>query len=201
MKIKLLFLLLLFCSHSALTQSIYYFGKGDIFLKGSFPYVNSFHLQFWRFNKNNYGFAGMAGGWTYHFNQKHFLEGSAGIMGDYFAPIGPADRDEGEYQQLFSAFTRASFNHTNGTFSFGYGLNASLNGWVSRWEGDAPPSFKEDDENQFGFGPLLTGYYYLGPFYAGLQYHAQFAGGGDVYYSHIISLDFGVHLRIRKKSR
>lgn len=201
MKIKLLLFTMLLGGHASFSQSIYDFGKGDIFLKGSLPYVNSFHLQFWRFSKNNSGFAGMAGGMSYHFNKKYFLEGSAGAMGDLNVPLGATDRAEGEYENMFSAFTRITFNHTNGVFSFGYGLNGSLNGWARRWEGEAPPSFLEDDEIQTGVGPVLTGYYYLGPFYAGLQYHAQFAGGGDVYYSHIISLDFGLHLRIRKKSR
>lgn len=194
-----LFFAFMLASELMLAQSMFDYGKGDIFLKGSLPYVNSFNLDFGAFKKKNTGFIGVAGGLEFFFSQKHYLETSMGIMGDYFAPIGPADYDEGLHEQLISAFTRATFNHTNGVFSFGYGVNASYNIWAEEYEGVPPPNFVERNIDRAALGPVLTGYYHLGPCHAGIQYHGIFLTNGGTLYSHVISLDFGVHFRIRKK--
>jgi hypothetical protein len=202
LKANFLLFPMLLLIQTALSQSAFEFSRGDIFLKGSLPYLNNFHYDFGASQKKNTGFVGISAGMEVYLNSKYFIEGSIGNMADIFAPIGPIDYDEGEHERLGAVIARSTFNHTNGTFSFGYGLNVGLYYWSLTYKGVPPPTFQKQDELRIGLGPSITAHYHLGPFFAGILYHSMVIDPSylsDSRYNHVISIEGGFHFRVRKK--
>lgn len=180
--------------------------KGQVNLNLSIPYLNSFYFQpEGEEIKSNTGFWGISAGLEYfHHNRSYFAVTVSAVL-DQLPPV-PAPTDySGAYETLSSFAVSLTNNHKRQRWHFGYGVNYAWNAWALRYSDrfDASPSSREPVEktNQ-SIGVTLTGYHQITKnLVVGVVYRPsilRIAPIPEVRYEHLISVDVGWKIKLRK---
>lgn len=181
--------------------------KGQIFLNISLPWVNTFCLKPDNENyKSNVGFWGIALGLDYYHSKHQFLTLTASAVTDFFVPVPAAVDYRGSYEIMSSSYIALSNNHKIRNFYLGYGVSFAKNTWNLHYSGSQRDTLPIDklprkrSGNAIGF--TFPVYYQLGKhFYAGVIYRPtilRFSTSPQFAYEHLISIDFGWKIRLKK---
>ena len=181
--------------------------KGQIFLNVSFPWVNSFCLKPDNENyKSNTGFWGLALGLDYYHSKHQFLTLTTSAVTDFFVPVPAAVDYKGLYEIMSSTYIGLSNNHKIRNFSLGYGLSIAHNTWNLHYSGSRSDTLTIDKQPRkrsgSAIGFIFPVYYQLGQnFYAGVIYRPtvfRFSTSSQFAYEHLISIDIGWKIRLKK---
>lgn len=173
--------------------------KGQINFTTSLPWINTFYLQPQNETpKSNTGFLGGSTGFEYFYSDNKFVALTASGVMDFFLPVPAAVDLYGEYETMFSLYASLTNNYKVNRFSWGYGLNYSINTWNLSYEAGydslPPPSRDPVMKTSRSIGFTFNGYYQFGRFfYMGLIYRPTFLNiqpEVKLKYEHLISVDF-----------
>jgi hypothetical protein len=178
--------------------------KGQINIKNSLPWINSFYLQpKYETSKINTGFWGVSLGLEYFYRSNKFASITGNAVTDIFIPVPAAVDYKGNYENMSSIYLDMSDNYKFRRFSIGYGLNYAKNIWALKQGYFKTDSMREPvtRENQ-SIGISLNGYFQLGKYiFLGLIYRPSLININPIWelkYQHLISIDFGWKIRIKK---
>lgn len=180
--------------------------NGQLHLQLSFTYPNIFLLKPYQETlKTNVSFFGMMAGLDYYHRKNQFINVTAAAASSfpYGAPL-PFERF-GNYEVDYtrSAYLSISNNHHIGAFTMGYGLSYAHDTWEhfshsrdSLFVPTHAPGVKKNN----AVGLVFSTYFYPSPmFRAGIVYRPTFYSFGHVdgyQYQHLITIDFGVKLKL-----
>ena len=179
--------------------------KGTVRLKLGLPYFNHLVLKpSSNISINKIGFLGESIGLEYFYKDKIFLETNFSFVGVAKSPLPfPIDR-EGFYTTQYSSYFSLTQNHQNNKFTFGYGINYSINTWAEGFRSFEDPTLTTRTQiTNRAIGLTLNSYFRLGKtFHIGLIYRPTFFRQNDNLahqYEHLISLELLWRIRINKK--
>ena len=185
----------------------YQTNKGQINLLLSLPWINNFYLKPCNESaKLSIGFYWISGGIEYFYKNDKYIGLTANAVMDNLAPF-PAPIDyNGAYETMSSVYLNLTDNFKFKRFTFGYGLNYSINNWELKHSGyhfdPSQPTRDPARKSSQSIGFTVNEYYQLGRhFFIGLIYRPSFI---DIYpktelkYEHLISLDFSWKFRLKK---
>jgi len=181
--------------------------KSQINLVFSIPWINSFYLQPQNESaKLNTGFYGISGGIEYFYKNDKYIGLTTNAVMDNLAPF-PAPIDySGAYETMSSVYLSLTDNFKFKRFTFGYGLNYSINNWELKYGGyHFDPSQQTRNpvrKSSQSIGFTVNEYYQFGRhFFIGLIYRPSLI---EIYpmtelkYEHLISLDLAWKFRLKK---
>jgi hypothetical protein len=185
--------------------------KGDINLVLSSPYVNGFFLQpQGEASKSSMGFYGLTLGLEYYYETHRYVGMNASGVLDFPTGIPFANVDqEGYVESMSSTSASVTHNHKIKRFHFGYGLNYATNVW--EWSDDlvvepgslSTPAEGRKRSKSFGL-TLNTFHQFTNSFLFGIVYRPSFlriSPTTEFKYEHLISLDAGWRIPLRKSMR
>lgn len=181
--------------------------KGQLLLYISLPWINCFYMKPGAEDyKSNIGFWGIGLGVDYYYNARQFINLKASAVTDFFVPFPAAVDIKGLNELMSSSYLALSNNHKIKNFSLGYGLSFERNTWNLRYFGSRPDTLTTDQQprkksnNAIGF--VFPVYYQTGrSFYVGMIYRPtifRIATNTQFAYEHLISIDFGWKIRLKK---
>ena len=177
--------------------------KGSVNLALSIPYVNSFRFDFDKYGvKSNTGFWGVSAGLEYFYKDNHYIGAKAIAATEFFLPIVVV-YDPGDFVESLST---VSFELTNNfiknRFSFGYGVNYSINHWNYYNATDTDNVISIQGNNR-SIGLSTNIHFQLArATFVGIIYRPTFftvSPQTDFKYEHFISLDFAFKIPLRRK--
>jgi len=212
MKAKLTFLTLLFFSMTNLLvaqKKAQPYKSGDFRLDIKLP-----HFNYLAFNPNKefrdaeFGFNGYGLGLEYNYTDKKFMEVSTSFAMTFELPF-PASVDA-EYNKILSTtYFNISDNFIKGRFSFGYGLNYSLNRWkewtrnFDNWNGNFDSIGTTTSSRTIinkNIGLTFNSYYRIGKtIHVGLIYQPSVLNLNkkpEFIYEHLISLEVNWRIKL-----
>jgi len=185
--------------------------KGQIDLHLSLPWINSFYFQPINENsKENIGFIGISIGIDYYHNESQFLSIKGSHVMDFFFPIPAPFSYDGEMEFMNSTYISFENNHKKNRFTFGYGLNYSINTWNrkdfgKRDDNSAETTIELKDPiltNNKTIGLTTNIYHQIGKHLrVGLIYRPTLLNikpNIKLNYEHVISFDIAWKIRIKK---
>lgn len=189
-----------------------YFAKNDLISKGhldltfSIPYINSFSLKpAQEKRQSNTGFWGAAIGVNYYYQTNKYLRLTANAATDFFVPVPAAVDISGEYELITSTYLSLTNNYRKKRLAYGYGINFSRNTWDLRYYdrfSPPPPTRDPVKKTSHSLGVTLNGYHLFSKYlFAGLIYRPtlfRFNTKPQFAYEHLISLEFGCQIPLRK---
>nr|MEE4266524.1 hypothetical protein [Candidatus Krumholzibacteria bacterium] len=167
-------------------------------LRLSVPYINNFYLQP---NgepdaKVNTGFWGLGVELLVRHSHSQFLGLAASVATDFPVPVPAAVDLLGEHEFMTSYALDLTNNHTQGRFSFGYGLSYSTNQWELKYFDDLegePPTRDPIKLSSSSLGLAFPINYALNDrFSLGLTYRPylyRFGTDAGFEYEHVISIE------------
>lgn len=179
--------------------------KRQINLIFSIPYVNSFYLQpINEKSKSNTGFWGISGGIEYYYENMKYISLTGNFVTDFFVPVPAAVDISGGYETMHSVYLSLTDNYKIKRFTFGYGLNYSINSWAYSYSdrfNPPPPTREPVRKSSQSFGFIINGYHQFGKhFFVGLIYRPSLVETyptTELKYEHLISLDFAWKIRLK----
>ncbi|MDR0441933.1 MAG: hypothetical protein LBH44_00840 [Treponema sp.] len=187
------------------TQNLWYIpetNKGDMHIRLSIPYVNSFFfVPENEGNKINTGFHGIALGFDYYHSKNQFVNfGVSGVM-DFFFPILTGfsyDEEDGdEFKSMYSVYFFLSNNHKINRFTFGYGFSYAMNFWNYAYHNysntpDLPPSYFIN-KSHWALGLYFPNYLFINKYFGlGVIYRPTFFRPNlneKFRYEHLVSIE------------
>ena len=179
---------------------------GQINLVFSIPYANSFYLQPpLESTKSNTGFWGSSVGIEYYYKDNKYINLSANIASDFFAPVIGAIDIWGEYDLMSTSYVSFTNNYKYNRFTIGYGINYSTNTWDHKFYSgydDSPPLRDPVKRVSESIGITLNGYHQISKyFFVGVIYRPtllRINPNVEFRYEHLISLDFAFKFKLKK---
>lgn len=211
MKNRLILLILLISSTNLLLaqKRIQPFKNGDLRLDLKLPHLNYLALNPDReFRDSEFGFNGYGIGAEYSYGDNKFVEASSSFAMTFEFPF-PAPVDAEYNKILYSFYFNVTDNIIKNRFTFGYGLNYSLNTWkewtrdFDNWEGDIMKyglitSSKVHTNRNLGVH--FNSFYRLGKtIHLGLIYQPSLLnlnGRPKLIYEHLISLEVNWRIKL-----
>ncbi len=198
-------ILLIFISNFCLAQTEKQpeYEKNDLRLNLKLPHINHLSLKpNENFRDDQFGFNGYGLGIEYSYKENRFLETSFSFVLTFELPF-PASVDKEYNKSLYSYFISTTDNIIHKRFTFGYGINYSVNYW-SEWYRDLgtvnlPIIEKTTYENR-SLGVTLNSYYRIGKtLNVGFIYRPSLFNldnGFDLTYEHLISLELNWRIKL-----
>ena len=181
--------------------------KGDMHLRPSIPYMNSFLVVPENEDKKiNTGFWGIGIGLDYYHSDNQFLNLEASGAIDFFLPIpaavDPSFEDGAEDRSLGSVHFTLSNNHKVKKFSFGYGIAYAI--YFSNYSyynysetSELPPTYHLNT-NHGAFGLIFPNYFFFTKnIGVGVVYRPTFFRptlSDKFKYEHLISVEFATKI-------
>jgi hypothetical protein len=187
----------------AQTNEVTQFEKKDFRLDLKLPHINHLSLNPNKvFRDNKLGFNGYGIGLEYSYNDKRFIESSFSFVLTFELPF-PAPVDKEYNKTLFSYYISTTDNLTRNRFTFGYGINYSVNYW-REWFRDLGtinlPTTESNLHYNKNLGITLNTYYKIGKtLNAGIIYRPSvlnFNNGLEPIYEHLISLELNWRIKL-----
>jgi len=180
--------------------------SGQVDLKLSIPYVNSFSLQPENEGKKvNTGFWGVSVGFEYYHAEKQYLSLTGNAVSDFSEPVPAAVDHYGASEGMASAYLSLTNNHKVARFHFGYGVNFSRNIWQLTYSerfGAPPPTIQPYSRASNSLGITFNTYYQVSKhFLLGLVYRPtilRISPTTEFKYEHLISFDVGWRFGLKK---
>ena len=179
------------------------FKENDIRLNLKLPHINYLSLNPNReFKDSKFGYNGYGIGLEYSYSERKFLETSFSFVMT-FNWILPGVIDAEYNKSLFSHYFSATDNFIYNRFSFGYGINYSVNHW-REWYRDLGvsglPFYDETFYANKNLGITLNTYYrILRTLNIGIIYRPSFINinnGFESIYEHLISLEVNWRIKL-----
>ena len=179
------------------------FEKNDIRLGLKLPHFNHLSLNpNGKFRENRFGFNGYGIGIEYSYRKNRFLDVSLSFAAtvEWIIPV-PTTREHNK--ALFSYYLSITDNLVWNRFTFGYGINYSVNHW-REWFRDLGtwglPFYDETFYSNKTLGVTLNAYYRVGrTLNVGIIYRPSFINlnnGFEPIYEHLISLELKWRIRL-----
>ena len=154
------------------------------------------------FREDKFGFVGYGIGLEYGYSKNRFLETSFSFAMTYEWPF-PVHIDKVYNKSLFSYYLSTTDNFVCNRFSFGYGINYSVNYW-KEWYRDFKteglPTIDETSYTNKNLGITVNTYYRIGKaLNIGIIYRPSFINinnGFEPIYEHLISLEANWRIKL-----
>jgi hypothetical protein len=171
--------------------------KGSIRVHLSFPYLNYFYIATNNDHRNRYGFLGLSTGLDYYYKDNRFFGLQIGGAMDNAVGIPVGVDYFGEIERSNCLFVNATYNHTIGSFEFGYGLNVSRYNW---YKADSAIIKEQRKTTALGFN-LNSNYRITKNFRVGLLYQPSIFtinNGLKTEYQHLLSVELIFKFRLKR---
>ncbi len=182
--------------------------QGDIRLDIKLPHFNYLALNPNKeFRDSEFGFNGYGIGFEYNYKDKKFIEANLSFVMTFELPF-PAPVDAEYNKILSSTFINITDNFVCNRFTFGYGLNYSINTW-NEWTRDfdnigLPTNYSKIIQNK-NLGLTFNTYYRLGKaLNIGLIYQPSILNittNPKFIYEHLISCELNWRIKLLNAKR
>jgi len=177
---------------------------GQVNLNLSFPLVNNFYIYPENESlKSRTGTLGFSIGLDYYYNERKFLNFSACAVKDLSSIA--ENLGYGEEESLRSLSLNLTDNFKTGRFTFGYGMNYSINSWFHSYydQIESPsPIYNSETKTKQSIGLNLNGYHRVWKkVWIGIEYRPTFINVSpemDFKYEHVLSFSMALRFRIKK---
>jgi hypothetical protein len=179
------------------------FKKNDFRLDLKLPHINHLSLNPNKeFRNDKFGFNGYGIGFEYSYSEKKFLETSFSFALTFELPF-PAPVDKEYNKSLFSYYLSLTDNIVLNHFTFGYGINYSVNYWREWYrdlEATGLPTTESTSYSNNNLGITLNTYYKIGKtLNVGIIYRPSIINLNDGFkpiYEHLISLELNWRIKL-----
>ena len=196
--------------HKALKVYYDYFSNsveantGQVNLNLSFPLVNNFYWYPENESlKSKTGSLGFSIGLDYYYNKRKFINFTACAVTDISSIAENLGYSEEE--SLRSLSLNLTDNFKTGRFTFGYGMNYSINSWFHSYydQIESPsPIYNSITKTNQSIGLTLNGYHRVWKkVWIGIEYRPTFINVSpemDFKYEHVLSFSMALRFRIKK---
>ncbi|MFP9112441.1 hypothetical protein ACLI1A_00760 [Flavobacterium sp. RHBU_3] len=184
----------------------FYGEKGQLNFIAGMPYGNLFYMQPRNIGpKTMGGFFGLMVGAEYYYTPRKFLQLTASISLDVFAPVPVGVDYFGDYERMRSRYFTLTNNYITKRMIFGYGINYSIYSWelVSPDYGEIPFAPAPSKKNSHAFGTSLSIHHQVANYFSvGVTYNPTFYSvfpKQEWLYQHTISFEAIFRLPANKK--
>ncbi|MCX6256397.1 MAG: hypothetical protein NTW49_00615 [Bacteroidia bacterium] len=202
----LILIIIIFITANIIAQTeLMQYNKGDFRLKLALPYFN--HLLLKPGNNisvNKFGFIGESIGFEYSFSENKFIELNFSFVrvSDTLLPFH-FDKG-GEYKIQYSKYFSLTNNNKIDRFTFGYGLNYSVNTWAEGYRSfDTITKSTRSELSNKAIGITMNMYYQISKsFNIGLIYRPTFwrlSNEKSIEYEHLFSFELLWRIKLNRK--